>query len=249
MTEYQKLRESTSAFIATTYQFWVSLCKTCHSPFSTIYLTSCYINLDTRINVQCPQCKSSFLRCQRAQTIFPFQVRIYYFFFPPWISIPEKCMLNMRWTDDKHNFQVRKCDANSLFQEKWMAHLILVNSSTSSLLQPWVQPENANMSISYLRWSTRKGPFCLKRLITLLPNSSIWEVNLRALKFTLQRSFWSSKGWPLLASRASVLFRCTTLCFHIRGRIYTTNTQTITITLQIGVSTNENDHYWTSMII
>ena len=48
-------------------------------------------------------------------------------------------------------------------------HLILVNSSTSSLLQPCVQPENASMSISYLRWSTKNGPFCLRSLITLFP--------------------------------------------------------------------------------
>jgi hypothetical protein len=97
-------------------------------------------------------------------------------------------------------------------------HLILVNSSTSSLLQPWVQPENANMSISYLRWRTRNGPFFLSSRITFLPNSSIWEVNLRALKLTLQRSFWISGGRPLLASRASVLFKWTTLYFRIKGK-------------------------------
>lgn len=109
-------------------------------------------------------------------------------------------------------------------QNSWIMqvnnHLILVNSSTSSLLQPWVQPENANMSISYLRWRTRNGPFFLRSLITFLPNSSIWEVNLRALKLTRQRSFWISRGWPLFASRASVLFKWTTLYFCIKGRIY-----------------------------
>jgi len=102
-------------------------------------------------------------------------------------------------------------------------HLILVNSSTSSLLQPCVQPENASMSISYLRWSTRNGPFCLRSLITLLPKSSIWEVNLRALKLTLHRSLWISKGCSLLASRASVRFKWTTLYFCIKGRIWNNN--------------------------
>lgn len=104
-----------------------------------------------------------------------------------------------------------------------ITHLILVNSSTSSLLQPWVQPENANMSISYLRWSTRNGPFCFRRLITFLPNSSIWGVNLRALKLTRQRSFWISKDCPLFANRASVRFKWTTLYFCINGRIWENN--------------------------
>lgn len=99
-------------------------------------------------------------------------------------------------------------------------YLILVNSPASSSVQPWVQPENANISISYRRWRTRNGPFCRRILITLFPSSSIWEVKRRALKFTRQRSFWISGCRPLLASRESVLFKCNTLCFRIRGRIY-----------------------------
>lgn len=68
-------------------------------------------------------------------------------------------------------------------------YLILVSCFTSSSLQPCAQPEKANMSISYLRWSARKRPFCL-RMRTIFPlNSSILGVNLREIKFTLQRSF------------------------------------------------------------
>lgn len=98
-------------------------------------------------------------------------------------------------------------------------YLILVNSSSSSGLQPWEQPEKANISISYLRCRTRKGPFSLRILTTRLPNSSIWGVNLSPLKFTRHLSFWTSTGSPLLASRVSVLFRCKTLCFFTSGRI------------------------------
>lgn len=97
-------------------------------------------------------------------------------------------------------------------------YLILVSSSSSLLSQSWSQPEKANMSISYLRWSARKGRFSLKTLTIILPSSSIWVVNLRALKFTRHRSFWISAGSPLFASLASVLFRCMTLCFSNRGR-------------------------------
>lgn len=98
-------------------------------------------------------------------------------------------------------------------------YLIVLSSSTSSLLQPWLQPEKANMSISYLRWSTRKGPFSLKILTSFRPVSSIWEVNLRAWKLTRHLNFWISIGSPLLATRASVLFKCTTLYFRTSGRI------------------------------
>lgn len=73
--------------LPSTHQFRESLCKTRHSPISTIYLTCCYINLDIGINVQCPQNKSSFFRCQRTQSIFSFQVRIYNFLFPPGVCI------------------------------------------------------------------------------------------------------------------------------------------------------------------
>lgn len=120
-----------------------------------------------------------------------------------------------------------------------VTNLIWVNSSTSSMLQPWVQPEKASMSISYLRWRTRKGPFSLKIFTTLLPNSSIWEVNFNALKFTRQRNFWISRGSPLLASLASVLFKCTTLCFCSRGSICQQN-QNISTKLELHQQTNKS---------
>lgn len=103
--------------------------------------------------------------------------------------------------------------------EQKRQYLILVSSSTSSLVQPRVQPEKASISISYLRWRTKNGPLFLSIWTTFLPSSSIWEVNFRALKFTRHRNFWTSIGSPLLESRASVLFKCRTLYFWTNGRI------------------------------
>lgn len=147
-------------------------------------------------------------------------MRVDYLFFPPRVSISANTQ-EIEILENKHvksTFNIQS-DCKIRKQHKQNSDLILVSSSTSSLLQPWVHPENASMSISYLKWSTRNGPFCLRSLITFLPNSSIWGVNLRAPKLTRQRSFWISKGWPLLASRASVRFRWTTLYFCIKGRI------------------------------
>lgn len=51
-----------------------------------------------------------------------------------------------------------------------------------------------------------------------LPNPSIWGVNFNALKLMRHHNLWISKGWPLLASRASILFKWTTFYFWINAR-------------------------------
>lgn len=191
-----------------TYKIWIGWYKCWQSSFTTVYFPSGNVDLDGRINVQCLQCLCSFLRCQRTQPLFSFEICVYDFLFPPRVGISR---------NNRHAIMSLALYADCWNNEK-RSYLMLVSSSTSSELHPWVQPEKASMSISYLRWSTKKGPFCLSILMTFLPSSSIWGVNLKALKFTRQRSLWISKGWPLFARRASVLFKWTTLYFWIRGR-------------------------------
>ena len=101
--------------LSSTNQFWISWRKTWHSPFTPVYFTSCNINLDIRINVQCPQSESCFLRSQRTQPIFPLQVRIYYFFFPPRISISVH-MRKWEYVDQGSNKYFRLLEAKELIK-------------------------------------------------------------------------------------------------------------------------------------
>ena len=107
-----------------------------------------------------------------------------------------------------------------MYSQTWnIKNLIRLSSSTSSLVQPWVQPEKANMSISYLRCNATKGPFSRSIRINFCPKFSISGVNLSAWKLTRHLSFCRSSGRPLFARRASVLLKCTTLCLPNSGRI------------------------------
>lgn len=100
------------------------------------------------------------------------------------------------------------------------ANLIFFSSSASSSLQPCVQPEKANMSISYLRCKATNGPLCCRMLTSLDPKASSCGVNLSPWKFTRHLSHWSASGRPLFARRVSVLLKCTTLCLLKRGNIW-----------------------------
>jgi hypothetical protein len=71
------------------YHVRVSQGKRSHSAFSTIYLPSCNVDLHTFVDIQCSKNKNNLLWRQRAKTIFSFHKRVYYFLFPPWVSIPE----------------------------------------------------------------------------------------------------------------------------------------------------------------
>lgn len=105
------------------------------------------------------------------------------------------------------------------WNEHSTTNLICLSTSASSLVQPWVQPEKANMSISYLRCRATKGPFSRSMRTNLYPKVSIWGVNFSAWKLTRHLSFWRSNGIPLFAKRASVLLKCNTLCLPKSGRI------------------------------
>lgn len=102
-------------------------------------------------------------------------------------------------------------------------HLNRLSSSASSSVQPWVQPENANISISYLRCNATNGPLSWSNRTNFSPKASISGVNFNAWKFTRHLSFWSSRGIPLFASLVSVLLKCITWCFLKRGRICNSN--------------------------
>lgn len=102
-------------------------------------------------------------------------------------------------------------------------YLSRLSSSASSSVHPWVQPEKANMSISYLRCNAKNVPFCWRMRTNFCPKASIAGVNLSAWKFTRHLSLCRSREIPLFASRVSVLFKCITLYLEYRGRICMSN--------------------------